>query len=129
MPREFVLLSLEPVSMQAIGTALLATEPDLSLTMSDHRLLGVIHDHAGMTLLTLVHSRALRVPSEVARLLPPIPEPGVRASWWTDVLVPWGDAEERGTRIVQELAAAMEAALYDPLGGAAVGSGIHPSQP
>ncbi|MEO8527732.1 MAG: hypothetical protein ABI435_01505 [Pseudolysinimonas sp.] len=116
MPRELVVLSPVPTSMAALVQALTAAHPGLAVELSDDRMLASVLDD-GVRLVTLVHPRELHVPTEVGRLLPPLPEGSPETLWWTEALVPWGDAEERGVAVSGALAAALGGVLYDPLGG------------
>ncbi|MEO5535588.1 MAG: hypothetical protein ABIR17_10700 [Pseudolysinimonas sp.] len=116
MPRELVVLSPMPVSMSVLARALSAAHPGLALEVSPDRFLATALDD-GVRLVTLVHPREVGVPTEVGRLLPPLPEGSPHTLWWTDALVPWGDAEERGVAVSSALAAELGGVLYDPLGG------------
>jgi hypothetical protein len=102
--------------MSDLVRALDTAHPGLALEVSADQFLATVLDE-GVRLVTFVHPRQLRVPTEVNRLLPPLPAGSPETLWWTDALVPWGDAENRGVSVAGALAAVLGGILYDPLGG------------
>jgi hypothetical protein len=65
--------------------------------------------------LTVLHPRRVPGIDEVSRILPgltPLPSAD-EATWWSDVVVPWGAAQDPGLRLAEAIALALRGRLVD----------------
>jgi hypothetical protein len=119
MPREVVLLTPEmpgDAPFRAAATLIAPTVGGVSLALDAGGLLARFHSPNLDPLVTVLHPRRIRSLDEVARLLPshsalpPMPAPGY---WWTDAVVPWGEALVPGLALAQALAEQLGGVLVD----------------
>jgi hypothetical protein len=124
MPREFVILSPQPVDMQSVVAAAQACDPTLSLRMLEADLIAQFYTPTNDPLLTFLHPRLVTDPNEIARLLPQSTrqrpteaEPdATKTLWWTDLFTPWGRAEPAAVALATALANRLDGVLADPMG-------------
>ncbi|WP_111719456.1 hypothetical protein [Homoserinimonas sp. OAct 916] len=110
MPRDATILSAVEVTIVPILEAAAQVAADLHVrTLFDRAVLQLV-DAAGDPVLSIQNSTLVPRAAEVARLLPSAP-PVAEPIWFTEALLPWGDAGERGKRILYQLAQSLDAAL------------------
>jgi hypothetical protein len=117
MPRELVLLSASMPGDAVFRVAALSTADGgvpPSLTLDAGGLLARFHTAELDPVVTVVHPRRGTGLAEIERLLPGLaPAPPVDVVWWSDVLVPWGPAQDTGLRLAAVIARELGGVLVD----------------
>lgn len=118
MPRSSVLLTPGPVSGDDVAAAaaavwaqLRAADPALAvheLAVVDEGAALQVRTGAGEPVVTVLRSRLLPRPDEVARLLPSAAREEVAdGSYWTEAYTPWTEAGSAGLVVLASLASAV----------------------
>lgn len=106
MPREIVILSPVPPTVEALVLAGAHVAPDHALrVLGDGAVHQICRQDLEDDVAVLSVDQALEVDNadEVARLLPGTPVPATPL-WWISARAPWGPAGRTGVAIAQELA-------------------------
>ncbi|MBF4577764.1 hypothetical protein [Frondihabitans sp. VKM Ac-2883] len=118
MPREYVLLSPEMPSDAVFRAAAMSLAVDggpVSLTLDAGGLLARFHTEALDPVLTVLHPRKVPGLSELSRILPGLEQLPLPAEslWWSDVVVPWGGAQDPGALLAEAIARELGGRLVD----------------
>ncbi|ROQ40761.1 hypothetical protein EDF46_0122 [Frondihabitans sp. PhB188] len=115
MPREFVLLTPEMPGDAAFRSAADAIGVPIALHLDAGGLLARFSTPESDPLVTVLHPQRAPGPDEIARILPGVqPRPGtLEHVWWSDVVVPWGAAQQLAVRLAEAIASALGGTLVD----------------
>jgi hypothetical protein len=121
MPREYRLMSLEPVDLAVVVRAAGQVDPGLRPRLLYGGWAAQLVDRQGVAVLTVEASRRLDYRTQAEQLLGPSSErsgdDGAGADrqdeagfvWWTEASAPWGASGEPGARLVRMIAEAVGA--------------------
>ncbi|QGN34636.1 hypothetical protein [Microlunatus sp. Gsoil 973] len=118
MPREYRMMSTEPIDLGVVVRAADEVDPGLRPRLLFGGWAAQLVDRQGIAVLTVEASRRLDDRSQADQLLgppagDPIAEPAADAAfvWWTEASAPWGVAGEPGSRLARIIAEAVGARL------------------
>lgn len=115
VPREYRLLSAEPVDLQVVRDAGARVDPSLRPRLLFGGWAVQLVDGRDVAVLTVEASRLLDDIGQAEELIASrygAGRPNGRAPlWWTEASAPWGEYGERGTRIARVIAESVQARL------------------
>lgn len=99
MPREYRLVSTEPVDLDAVVAAARAVDPSLQPRLLFDGWAVQLVDDRDVAVLTVEASRRLDDLQQAEQLIGPLPTAG--PVWWTEASAPWGEYGEPGSRLIR----------------------------
>lgn len=110
MPREFILVTHQPVSLDDILLAGLQVDPSLASRTIFGRQAVQLCDDRERAIITIEGSRQLAGLTDAVQITPTL-RMGEAPWWWTEGCAPWGGVGDLGVKVLAELAMRLHGSL------------------